>query len=162
MDLFETFKQFKIIKPDEAFTEKSKRAILASSPLENPGVVGIFKAQRFIFRILETGVALAFAGFFIVLITGGFSGSAISPVQFSAIDSHALHAEAQAIDAQIELASLNYSEPALVAESTQKLAAAISEKSGITIVSSTVIVSSSSPSFSSTISIDQALEELSR
>ena len=104
MDLFETLKQFKTIKPDEAFTEKSKRAILASSPLGAPGIVGIFKAQHFIFRIAETGIALAFAGLFIVLITGGFSGSAISPVRFSAIDVKTLRAEAQAIDAQIELA----------------------------------------------------------
>jgi hypothetical protein len=156
MDLFETLKQFKIIKPDEAFAEKSKRAVLAFLPLESPGVVGIFKAQRFIFRIVETGAALALAGLFIVLVTGGFSGSAISPVRFSAIDPQTLHAEAQAIDAQIELASLNYSEPALVAESTQKLATAIVKKSGAPAASSTAGASSS------TVSIDQALEALSK
>ena len=155
MDLFETLKQFKIIKPDVTFTEKSKRAVLASLPLGRPGVVGIFKAQRFIFRIVETGAALALAGLFIVLITGGFSGSTISPVRFSAIDPQTLRAEAQAIDAQIYLASLNYSEPALVAESTQKLAATIYKKSGVTVASSTV-------NTSSTVSIDQALEALSK
>jgi hypothetical protein len=160
MDLFETLKQFKIIKPDEAFTEKSRRAILASSPLGIPGVVGIFKAQRFIFRIVEMGAALALAGLFIVLIMGGFSGSAISPVRFSAIDPQTLRAEAQEIDAQIELASLNYSEPALVAESTQKLAAAIGEKSAVAAVFSTV--STSTAISTSTVSIDQALEALSK
>lgn len=153
MDLLETLKQFKTIKPDETFTEKSKRAVLASFPLESPGIMGIFKTQRFIFRMVETGAALALAGFFVFLITGGFSGSSISPVRFSAIDPQALRAEAQAIDAQIELASLNYSEPALV-ESTQKLAATTGKKSSVT--------TSSTTNVSSTVSIDQALEALSK
>lgn len=156
MDLFEILKQFKIITPDEVFTEKSRRAVLASSPIENQNILGIFKAQRFIFRIVETGAALALAGFFVFLITGGLSGSSISPVRFSAIDPQMLRAEAQAIDAQIELASLNYSEPALV-ESTQKLAATMGKKSNIAAASSTV-----SSITSSTISIDQALEALSK
>jgi hypothetical protein len=151
MDLFEILKQFKTIMPDGAFTEKSRRAILASLPLEKPGILGIFKAQRFVFRIVETGAALALAGFFIFLITGGLSGSSISPVRFSAIDPQMLHAEAQAIDAQIELASLNYSEPALV-ESTQKLATAVGKKSGI----------AASSTASSSVSLDQALETLSK
>jgi hypothetical protein len=155
MDLFETLKQFKIIKPDEAFAEKSKRAILASEPLKGLSMAEVFKAQRFIFRIVETGAALALAGFSIFLITGGFSGLAISPVRFSAIDPQTLRAEAQAIDAQINLAGVNYSEPALVVESTQKLAAAIGKKSGVAAASSTVKASS-------TVSIDQALEELSK
>ena len=157
MDLFEILKQFKIIKPDEAFAEKSKRAILASLPIENKGMMDFFKAKHFVFRIVETGAALSLAGLFIVLITGGFSGSSISPVQFSAIDPQTLHAEAQAIDAQIQLASLNYSEPALVAESTQKLAVAVSQKSGTATASST---NASSSVLS--VSIDQALEALSK
>jgi hypothetical protein len=106
------------------------------------------------------GAARALAGLFIVLIMGGFSGSAISPVRFSAIDPQTLRAEAQEIDAQIELASLNYSEPALVAESTQKLAAAIGEKSAVAAVFSTV--STSTAISTSTVSIDQALEALSK
>jgi len=158
MDLFEILKQFKIIKPDEAFAEKSKRAILATLPSENKGFMEIFKAKRFVFHVIETGAALALAGFFIVLITGGFSGSSISPVRFSAIDPQALRAEAQAVDAQIQLASLNYSEPALVAESTQKLAVAVSQKSGTVAASTTTSTSQSA----SSVSIDQALEALSK
>ena len=156
MDLFETLKQFKIIKPDEAFAEKSKRAILASEPLRGLGVVEGFKAQRFVFRIVETGAALALAGLSIFLITGGFSGLMLSPVRFSAIDPQTLRAEAQVIDAQINLASLNYSEPASVVESTQKLASAIGKKSGVGTASSTANASSS------IVSIDQALETLSK
>jgi len=157
MDLFEILKQFKTIKPDEAFAEKSKRAILASLPLKGPGIAGAFKAQRFIFRIIETGAALALAGFFIILITGVFPGASISPVRFSAIDPKNLRAEAQIIDAQINLASLNYSEPSLVVESTQKLVNAISGESGAAESSSAAANSSSSA-----VSIDQALEELSK
>ena len=159
MDLFEILKQFKMITPDEAFTEKSKRAVLASSPLKKPGIMGVFQAQHLIFRIVETGAALALAGLFVVLITGGFFGLTISPVRLSAIDPKTLRAEAQIVDAQINLAELNYSEPALVAESTQKLATAI--KQGSNIVSSSSVTNASSTS-SSTVSIDQALEALSK
>ncbi len=162
MELFEIIKQFKMIMPDKAFTERSRRAVLASLPFEShDSSMMIFKTRRFIFRLLETGVALSLAGLFIVLITGGFSGSTISPVRFSAIDPQTLHAEAQAIDAQIELASLNYSEPAAVAESTQKLAAFVNKKMK-TSSSTASSVSSSTDISSSTLSIDQALQELSQ
>ncbi len=176
MELFEILKQCRLIKPDEAFTERSRRAVLASSQFESQTSMGIFKARRFIFRFVETGAALALAGLFIVLIMGGFSGTAIAPVRFSAIDPKVLRAEAQAIDAQINLASLNYSEPAAVAESTQKIADSLHKDkndkassiapatSTVSVPSSTNDVSSSfSSSFSSsTLSIDQALEELTK
>lgn len=138
------------------FTEKSRRAVLASLPLKSPGIMGIFRAQHFVFRIVETGAAFALAGLFVVLITGGFFGLTISPVRFSAIDPKALRAEAQIVDAQIDLTKLNYSEPTLIAESTQKLAIALGGKSGVVKASSTANASSSA------ISIDQALEALSK
>lgn len=162
MELFEILKQCKLVKPDEAFTDKSRRAILASSQFESHVSMGVFKTQRFIFRFIETGAALALAGLFIVLIMGGFSGTAIAPVRFSAIDPKTLRAEAQEIDAQIELASLNYSEPATVTESTQKLAASLQNKPNVVTATSTAAISSSTTNPSSALSIDQALEELTK
>ena len=71
---------------------------------------------------------------------------------------------ADGVDAQIDLASLNYSEPSAVAESTQKLAAFVSKKLSGGSSSTIAIVSTSSTATasSSAISIDQALRELSQ
>jgi hypothetical protein len=162
MELLEILKQFKTITPDPDFTTKSKRAVLAELPLENP-VFGVSGIRRIIFHVIETGVAVGLAGLFIILITGGFSGSVISPVKFSAIDPQTLHAEAQAIDAQIDLASVNYSEPAAVTESTQKIAASLNKEISVTVASSTpsstiTTEATTTPS----LSIDQALQALSQ
>ena len=162
MELLEILKQLKMVRPDSSFTEKSRRALLASTPFATAdSSMMAFKTRRFVFRLIETGVALSLAGLFIVLITGGFSGSTISPVRFAAIDPQTLRAEAQAIDAQIELASLNYSEPGSIAESTQKLAAFVGKKTIGNSSSTVILTSSSTATSSSTLSIDQALKELS-
>jgi len=161
MDLLETLKQFKTIVPDTGFTTKSKRAVLAALPLED-SAFGVSGLRRAIFHIIETGVAVGLAGLFIVLITGGFSGSVISPVKFSAIDPQTLHAEADAIDAQIDLASVNYSEPAAVTESTQKIAASLNKKIDIIVATSTPSSATTTAiTPTSSLSIDQALKALS-
>jgi hypothetical protein len=165
MNLNDLLKQFKTIEPDPAFTATSKRAILATEP-----AAPLWNARRVIFRIVETGVAVALAGFFVLLITGTLSGSRISSVQYSAIDPTSLHAEAQAIDMQIELAQLQYAEPTAAA-STMRTAATpnvMGVKGTGTATSSTIAESSStsagalaSTTASSTLSIDQALQGLS-
>lgn len=104
MSLFETLRKFKTIKPDPEYTEKSKRVILSSRqniPAMNP--------FRSILQFIETGAAVALAGFFILLISGALSNSTyIAPVQYSVIDGATLHAEADAIDMQIKLADVSY------------------------------------------------------
>ncbi len=87
MNLSDIFKQFKSIKPDAAYAEKSKRVILAS-PQESPAArdwkaaLGGRGVMVFL-HSLETGVALVLAGFFIVLATGGFSGNKyLAPLQY--------------------------------------------------------------------------------
>ena len=115
MNLFEILKQFKTITPDPTFSEISKRAILAmNQPVD--ARTSFWSARRTLLRIIETGMAVALTGFFVVLITGGLSNSNLTPIQYGALDPQSLRAEAQAIDIQIQLANLNY--PAQAAEST--------------------------------------------
>ena len=158
MNLFEILRKFKTIKPDGSFTEKSKRAILAS-PQNIP-----VRPFAGVFRFIETGAAVVLAGFFMLLITGAFSNSSyIAPVQYSVIDATGLHAEAQAIDMQIQLANVNYPEttaamPQLAKALSGAMAAASSSASTITAAGTSTANSASS----STVSVDQALEQLSR
>ena len=79
MNLFEILKQFKNIEPDRAFSETSKRAIFAMNPQEP--AASFWTAQRTFFRIVETGVAVALTGFFVLLLTGSFGGATFAPVQ---------------------------------------------------------------------------------
>jgi hypothetical protein len=165
MNVQDILKQFKTIQPDAAFTEKSKRAILAQTPREP------ISARRFIFGLLETGIAVALAGFFILVVTGQFpKNSYIAPVQLSVVNPETLHAEAQAVDIQIQLANLTYQESSSTSdESTPQVAAAIvaEQPSLIAAIASSSATSSSqtasaSSTASTTVSIDQALEQLSK
>jgi hypothetical protein len=105
MNLFETLKQFKNIKADSSYTEKSRLVVLASPQHEPMGT-------RFVFgRIFGTAGSIALAGIIVFIVAGGLSISRyFLPVSFQGIDPAALHAEAQAIDMQINLANLNYTE----------------------------------------------------
>ena len=154
MNLFETLKQMKQLVPDEQYVAKSKRAILATAQAPQ-------KNRFVLWRVLETGAAVVLGGFFIMLITGGFSGS--SPVQYSVIDTQGLNAEAQAIDIQIQLANFAYpqstSTAANVKPSRTGNAAAVRPMA----VSGTALPATNTASGtpSSTLSIDDALQALS-
>lgn len=164
MDIFEAIKQLKNIQPDESSKQESKRVILSEIPFEYVNLKKIFSPRIFFLRVFETGVGVAIAGLFIVIISGKFMGGSVSPMKFSAIDPQALRAEAQAIDMQIQLANLNYSEPMLVVQSTQKLATAVSKKvvnSNNSSVSSDVSSTTTDvSSTTTTMSIDEVLKAL--
>jgi len=168
MNLFEILKQFKKVEPDPRFTDRSRRMILAVPQEETRG---IRRGLPAVWGILEAGVAVVLAGFFIVLITGSFPGSSyLAPVQFSVIDPQGLHAEAQAIDMQIQLANLNYPEASTPAATTKmspkptiKNAAPIGASSVSPFAASTTPSTTDTTSTtSSTVSLDQALEQLSQ
>lgn len=165
MNLLEILKQFKNIAPDPAFTATSKRAILAQEPA--PAIRG-WSAQRSLWRIIEVGAAVALTGFFVLLITGAFSGTGITP-QYSAIDPQGLRAEAQAIDIQIQLANLNYNEAA--AQSTMQIAGVKPAGSGggkttsptpAATAPNGATATATSTASSATVSIDQILQSLSQ
>jgi hypothetical protein len=171
MELFETLKQFKKITPDATRQEISKRAILAQTPLEPRVVWGV---RRSLAAIFETGFAVALTVFFILIIIGKFPGqSSVAPVQLSVINPTTLKAEAQAVDIQIQLAQIAYTETTSTAESTPQTTAAIAAKQpGLAAAAVAAATSSSATSgggaasstnaSSTSISIDQALQELSQ
>jgi hypothetical protein len=151
MDLFEILKQFKAIEPDPTFRENSRRAVLASAQLE-PAT-----PRRILARILGAAGSLVLAGALIFIITGGLSKTRLAP-QFSSIDPIALHAEAQAIDSQIDLLNVNYPENPISTPSVAGIAT--TPKSSVSLSSPTQNATSSLPT--STISIDDALRALSQ
>ena len=174
MKLSEILKQFKTIEPNAQFSERSKREIL-NSPQSAPQTWrGVFA----FLHIIETGAAVALAGFFILILTGSFSPtSSIEPLQYSVIDPQGLHAEAQAIDMQIQLADVEYpqvtSTAAAAAESTDAspaalskvFAAALGTQATSTASTSTATAAtggaSSTASTTAPLSVDQALQQLS-
>jgi hypothetical protein len=170
MELFETLKQFKKIGSDATRSAISKRAILAQTPLEPRVVWGI---RRSLAAIFETGFAVALMVFLILIIVGKFPGqSSVAPVQLSVINPTTLKAEAQAVDIQIQLAQIAYTETTSTAESTPETTAAIAARqptlaaaamsAATSSVSAGATASSTGNASSTTISIDQALQELSQ
>ncbi len=169
MKLFDILKQFKSIAPDEQFAARTKRDVLASPQQEPLAVRGVFA----VFRMVETGVAVALAGLFILILTGGLGkGGSISPVQYSVIDPTDLRAEAQAIDTQIKLADISYPQmtstapgvpsPAEASILTQALSKVLAPQSATSTASAAApgTVSTSTAS-TTTLSVDQALQQLS-
>lgn len=167
MNLIDILKQFKKIEPDAAYSATSKRAILAAEP-----IVIRWTTRRIVFTIIETGAAVALTGFFIFLVVNGLNGTGLAPVQYAAINPQALHAEAQAIDMQIKLANLSYTESA--AESTAPITspAGTAAKMAAGLSNATTTATSSvsgaagaasgtaSSTGTSTVTIDQALQSL--
>jgi hypothetical protein len=162
MDLLEILKQFKTIASDPVAREISKRAILATTPKQH------FGFRRILAGVFETGVAVALSVFFIMVIAGQFSNLPVAPVQLSVINPDTLRAEAQAIDIQIELAKLSYEETTTTIASTVPMIATIKPKAVMTPLATktkptqTTVASSSSMEPTSTLSVDQALEQLSQ
>lgn len=106
MNLFDKLKQLKLIEPDASFAERSRREILATPQPIFP--VGGLTPWRIFVRVFEVGVAGGLVALFILIMTSGVANSPLTPVPFSAVNPQALHAEAQAVDIQIQLAKLAY------------------------------------------------------
>ncbi len=152
MKLFETLKQFKNLGPDADYAARSKRAILAM-PQREP--------RKYLVRsIFEAGIAVALAGFFVLLITNGFSSTSyLTPVEHSVIDSQVLTAEAQAVDIQIKLANLTYdqSQSSSSSATTQHPATATTLKAKSILGTAGTTTTSTE---TSTVSLDDALTRL--
>lgn len=171
MNLFETLKQFKNITPDPQFTEKSKRMILAAPQNAQPAVAvrGVFV----FLRALETAAALTLAGLFILFVTGFPGTGTLNSGHYSVIAPGSLRAEAQTIDMQIQLAEVNY---AAVSSTAAESTAALAGNAGGTLAlksapansaagadtSDAAASGTASSTGSSTLSVDQALEQLSQ
>ena len=125
--------------------------------------------------MIETGAAVALAGFFILILTGSFSPtSSIAPIQYSVIDPQGLHAEAQAIDMQIQLADVEYPQVTSTAMTgsaapspaalSKVFAAALGAQATSSVSTPATVeatTSTSTSAASTTLSVDQALKQLS-
>jgi hypothetical protein len=173
MKLFDLLKQFKNIEPDAGYSQHSRTEILLTPQNARPALRGMFA----FLHVVETGAAVVLAGFFILILTGSFAPTkSISPIQYSVVDPQGLHAEAQAIDMQIQLADIEYPQvtstatvgtavpsPAVL---TKVFAAALGAQatSSVSTPAATTdgSTSTASSTTSSTLSVDQALQQLSR
>lgn len=173
MKLFDILKQFKNIEPDAEFSQRSRREILLSPQTERRSMRGVFA----FLHLLETGAAVVLVGFFILILTGSFPATrSIAPIQYSVIDPQGLHAEAQAIDMQIRLADIEYPQvtstagaatPMTSAALTNAFAATLGTQSTSSTSTPAAAVeppasSTSSTASTTTLSVDQALQQLSQ
>jgi hypothetical protein len=171
MKLSDLLKQFKNIEPDADFTRRSRTEILLSPQNERRTMRGVFA----FLHVIETGAAVALVGFFILILTGSFSPtSSIAPIQYSVIDPQGLHAEAAAIDMQIQLADVEYPQVTSTAMTgssapspaalSKVFAAALGTQTTSSVstqATSEATTSTSTSAASTTLSVDQALKQLS-
>ena len=155
MNLFETLQKLKNIQPDQAFSERSRRDILMSTPQER------FLPRVVFARFIGATGSLVLAGILIFIIAGGLSTTDLAP-KFSSIDPVALRAEAQAIDTQIDLLNVDYTESPVSTAPTplapEKPRAPIISNN----VSSSIAQAEASSTPTSTVSIDEVLQGLSQ
>jgi hypothetical protein len=170
MKLSDLLKQFKTIEPDAEFSQRTRTEILLSPRAERRTMGGVFT----FLHMLETGAAVALAGFFIFILAESFSPTrSIGPVQYAVIDPAGLHAEAQAIDMQIQLADIEYpqvtstaageSVAASPATLNKVFAAAlgVQSTSSASAPAATAGGATSTASTTTALSVDQALQQLS-
>ena len=124
MKLSDILKQFKTIQPDADYSRRSRAEILLSPQNERRTMRGVFA----FLHIIETGAAVALVAFFILMVTRGFSPTrSVAPMQYAVIDPVGLHAEAQAIDMQIQLADIVYPQVTSTATATPAASAALTK-----------------------------------
>ncbi len=167
MKLSDILKQFKNIQPDVDFSRRSRAEVLLSLQDKRRTMRGVFA----FLHVIETGAAVALAGFFILILTGSFSPTrSIAPIQYAVIDPAGLHAEAQAIDIQIQLANIKYPQVASTAAASAALTKAFTTVLGTSAASSSAAVATSTTDASTsaaaasttTLSVDQALQQLTQ
>ena len=157
MDLIKLLQKLKAIKADPDYARMSRDQLLGLSNERT----GLFRATwQFILHSLQFGSALALATILIMLIVGGFAAwKSVSHVKLGSLNLSSLQVEAEAIDVQIQLTNIVYSEPEGL-ETTQQTAITpkiLKAKEQAKSMSLKPVSSSSAP----TITIDEALDRLS-
>ncbi|MEK7546621.1 MAG: hypothetical protein AAB536_00325 [Patescibacteria group bacterium] len=109
MEPIELLKKFKHLGADSDYTRKSKIVILSQG---NDKLAGFSLASREIAAgVFRSGWSIAMTAVMLLLAIGSFSILKIlSPAKTSVVDIGGLRAEAQAIDAQIELTNVFYND----------------------------------------------------
>jgi hypothetical protein len=170
MKLFDLLKQFKNIEPNAEYSQHSRTEILLSPQSGHRTLGSVFT----FLHVIETGVAVSLAGFFMFILASSFSSTrSTSPIQYAVIDPTGLHAEAQAIDMQIQLANIGYPQVTSSVATGSTVAAPVALKSAfvaalraqVTSTATTPAGAAGEPASIATtteLSVDQALQQLSR
>src|SRR3990167_5273779 len=127
METTELLKKLKNIKPDTDYSRKSRMVILSNDLKESRLPVlsfSFYGEQRRTIRQIATGVlhsgwSMALTAVFLLLAIGSFSILKIlTPATTAVVDITGLRAEAQAIDARIELTNIVYNPSADIENKT--------------------------------------------
>ena len=113
-------KQLKRINPDPSFSARSRIELLAQMPMRimRPSV------WQLLGESMASAGALALVGILLLVAVGGFSAwNFLTPLRIASLDPAGLTAEAEAIDIQIQLAGVGYTDLE-AAESTPAIAGA--------------------------------------
>lgn len=105
MDINDLFSQLKTIEPRKEFTEQSRRLVLASP--RHYSRFDIIKGMIIDTFRMSAAIALA-AALVLVIVNATFLWKILPTPQVAVLDPVGLHAEAQAIDMQIQLAQVNF------------------------------------------------------
>ena len=108
MNLLELLKKLKEIEPDKHYTQES-RSVILSTPLKEKSP-SYFDWPTILSPAYFKKMATFSIGLTVLVIIGGAVINFLSPVKFSSLDPATLKAEAEAIDIQIHLANLTYTE----------------------------------------------------
>jgi len=123
METTELLKKLKTIKPDSDYSRKSRMVVLSHGSTRSTGSgraeltinaenrlpVFSFSFRQIATGVLHSGWSIAMTAIFLLLAIGSFSVLKIlSPATTAVVDLTGLKAEAQAIDAQIELTNIEY------------------------------------------------------
>jgi hypothetical protein len=160
MELIELLKKLQRIAPDDEYAVRSRTLILSTEPAQRP----LVRAWRLVLHSIQFGSAIALVSVLFILIIGGFSAwQLFSPFKLSSLDPASLRAEAQAIDIQIQLTDVAYSEPSLVigGTSTQSTAPSPATRRTKAPTASDQASSTGGTATSTPIGIDDALDALS-
>ncbi len=118
--MMDLLKQLKRITPDASFSARSRIELVSQMPARvvRPSV------WQLIGESFASAGALALVGMLLVVAVGGFSAwNVLTPLRIASLDPVGLTAEAEAIDIQIQLAGVGYTDLE-AAESTPAIAGA--------------------------------------
>ncbi len=107
MELNEILKKLKNVAPDSDYSRKSKAIILSQRQRQSFS----FSIKDIAAGVFRSGWSMALAAVLLLLAIGSFSAlkTIISPATTAVVDVAGLRAEAEVIDAQIQLTNINYS-----------------------------------------------------
>ncbi len=124
MELTELLKKIQGLKAHPEYVRSSRARILGTDSRWQAETLPRPSPWQVLLHGLQFGGAVTLASIFVILVIGGFSTwKFLSPFRLASLDPVGLRAEAQAVDIQIQLTNIDYSEPAEGAATTPKIAA---------------------------------------